>query len=81
MSACNCKVNQQISYLHKKYGNKIPVSKESKIRFTIKEKLKHFLIYIIEILFLPVMFLYVFYVAIFSKKKQISIKKLLNVSV
>lgn len=78
--ACNCKVNQQISYLHKKYGHNIPVSKQSKIRFTVREKLKNFLVYIIEILFLPIILIYILYKALFAKNKIVSMKKILNLS-
>ena len=78
--ACNCKVNQQITYLHKKYGHKIPVSKQSKIRFTVRESFKNFLVFIISILFSPIMFFYVLYVAFFTKNKQISMKKVFNLS-
>lgn len=79
--ACNCKVNQQITYLHKKYGHKIPVSKESKIRFTVREGFKNFLVYIIAILFTPIIFLYILYVTLFTKDKRISMKKVFNLSV
>ena len=78
--ACNCKVNQQITYLHKKYGHKIPVSKQSKIRFTVRESFKNFLVFIISILFSPIIFLYILYVALFTKNKQISMKKVFNLS-
>ena len=79
--ACNCKVNQQITYLHKKYGQKIPVSKESKIRFTVREWFKNFLVYIIAILFTPIIFLYILYVTLFTKDKRMSMKKVFNLSV
>lgn len=78
MGNCNCKVNQHITYLHKKYGNKIPVSKQTKIRFTVKEFFTKILIYLISILFLPIILMYILYISLFTKKKQTNIKKLLN---
>ena len=76
--SCNCKVNQKIDYLHKKYGHNIPVSKKTKISFTIKETIKKILAFCVGILFLPIILIYVFWLGIFSKKKQISVKKILN---
>lgn len=76
--ACNCKVNKQISYIQKKYGHNIPVSKESKIRFRVQEKLKGILTFFIGLLFLPIIILHVLYVLIFKKDKKISIGKILK---
>ena len=73
--ACNCKVNQKLDYLHKKYGNKVPVSKKTEISFLVKEKAKEILVFIITLIFLPVMLISVLYQAWFAKDKKISIKK------
>jgi fumarate reductase subunit C len=76
--SCNCKVAKQITYLEKKYGHNIPVSKQSQIRFRFTEFLKNLLVIFIGILFLPIMILHILFVLIFKKDKKISIKKLLR---
>ena len=76
--SCNCKVAKQITYLEKKYGHNMPVSKQSKIKFRFSEFLKSLLIGFIGILFLPIMILHVLFVLIFKKDKKISIGNLLR---
>ena len=76
MGKCNCKVTQQIDYLHKKYGHNIPVSKAKKISFSFKEFCKTLLSSIIVILSLPIMLLHVLYVTFFKKDKAVSVAKL-----
>ena len=78
--ACNCKVNQQIDYLHKKYGHNIPVSKKTTISFNVKEWFKNLLISVVVLLFSPILLLHVLYVSIFRKDKPISVKKLMNLA-
>ena len=78
MSACNCKVNQQITYLHKKYGHNIPVSKSSHIGFMVKQFFRNILWYLLMIVIFPLIFLHVVAVSLFTKKKKISIKKILG---
>ena len=77
---CNCKVNQKIDYLHRKYGNKIPVSKKTEISFHFKEKIKEFFVFLIGLLFLPIIILFVLYKVIFTKEKKVSIKKLMKLA-
>ena len=76
--ACACKVNQQIDYLHKKYGHKIPTSKKTIIRFRVKEFFKNIGIYLLCLPFVPIMFLHILYTTIFKKDKKISVKRMLN---
>ena len=76
--ACACKVNEQIGYLQKKYGHKIPTSKKSILGFRFKETLKALLIYLLVIPLLPLMLLHVLYVSIFKKDKTINVKELLR---
>lgn len=75
--ACNCKVNRQLDYLHKKYGNKIPVSNGKLFRFNMKEILKSFFVFLLLIVAFPFMFLHAMFMA-FSPNKKISIKKLIS---
>ncbi len=76
--ACACKVNQQLDYLHKKYGNEIPVSKPSIIGFKIKEFFKHIWVYIVLLPLIPLMFLHVLYKMIFTKGKSVRVERLLK---
>ena len=76
--ACACKVNQQLDYLHKKYGNKIPVSKSTMIGFKIKEFFKHLWVYILLLPLIPIMFLHILFKMIFTKEKNIRIERLLK---
>ena len=75
--ACNCKVNKQITYLQKKYGHNIPVSKESKIRFKVSHFFSNLWVYLILLLCLPFLLFHVLFVLIFKKDKKISVKNLL----
>ena len=76
--ACACKVNKELDYLHKKYGNKIPVSKKTEISFRFKEGMKKFGITLLLIPVIPLMVFYVLYKS-FSKNKTISITKTLGI--
>ena len=76
--ACRCKVNQQIDYLHKKYGHEIPVSKTKKVSFTVGETFKNMFVAIIAMTLSPILLLHVLYVSIFKKDKTVSAKKLMN---
>lgn len=78
--SCNCKVAKQITYLEKKYGHNIPVSKQTKIKFRIDEFLKSVLVFLIGLLFLPVIVLHLLFVLIFKKDKKISVKNLLRLN-
>lgn len=80
MGSCNCKVNQQIDYLHKKYGHNIPVSKKTTISFNIKEWFRNLLISIVVVIFSPILLLHVLYVSIFRKDKAVSIRKLMSLA-
>ena len=76
--ACACKVNKQLDYLHKKYGNEIPVSKTTRIGFKIKEFFKNIWIYLLMLPLLPLMFLHVLFISLLKKRKTISLKKMLR---
>ncbi len=80
MGNCNCKVNQQIDYLHKKYGHEIPVSKTKKVSFTVGETFKNMFVAIITMVLSPILLLHVLYVSVFKKDKTVSAKKLMNLT-
>ena len=70
--ACACKVNQDISYLHEKFGNQKDVSKKEITNFRITEFLKKIIIYLVTLLMLPFMFFNVIFI-LFKKDKTIKI--------
>ena len=41
---CNCKVNQKIDYIHKKYGDDLPKNKKTNIRGNVSAMLENLLI-------------------------------------
>lgn len=71
--ACACKVNQQIDYLHKKYGDKQPQSKKTDIVSKIEVKLENGFIHVLLIPFIPFMAVYILWKTI--TKKPINIDK------
>ena len=78
--SCNCKVNKQIDYLHRKYGHNIPVRKKTKIKFKADEILRNILTTLLVILFSPFFILHVLYVSLFTKEKSVSMKKMMKLA-
>ena len=70
--ACACKVDAQMSYLRRKYGDNIPQSKKTNIVDETKRFFKKTLGWCIILPFLPIALLSV---AIRGKKKPININK------
>ena len=56
--ACACKVNQQIDYLHKKYGDNPPKNKKTNIRGNVLAKIENFFVYVMIIPLIPFMAIY-----------------------
>ena len=73
--ACACKVNQQLSYIQKKYGVNGP---KGKIRtpFNIKLMLMNLLNIVVATLLSPIMLLLI----LFGRKKVINISKVFGLS-
>lgn len=65
--ACACKVAQQLDYLHKKYGDNIPKSKETHIRENFGFMLKNILIYMMLIPLTPLLLVYIIFKTIAGK--------------
>lgn len=61
--ACACKVNQQIDYLHKKYGDNIPKNKKTNIAASVENAF----VYLLLIPLVPFMLVYVLVKAIMGK--------------
>lgn len=59
--ACKCKVNQQIDYLHKKYGDNIPQSKKTNISGNIMAHAENIFISILLLPLIPFMLIYALY--------------------
>lgn len=75
---CNCKVNQKITYINRKYGHKVPISKQSSIKLKIKYIFRDMFLYALTILFIPFVFLHILFVSLFTKDKKLNIKKILR---
>ena len=77
--ACACKVNQQIDYLHKKYGVNVPKSKTKKINFDFGLFMENLGLGILVIPFIPFILLHIIIKSL-SKDKRISVKKLIHIT-
>ena len=71
--ACACKVNKQIDYLHKKYGDNPPQSKKTNIRGSVIAKVENFFVYVLAIPLIPIMAVYAIFKA--ATGKHISLDK------
>lgn len=56
--ACQCKVNQQLDYLHRKYGDNTPQNKKTNIRGNVLASLENFGIFVLTIPLMPFMAVY-----------------------
>ena len=52
---CSCKVNKQIDYLHKKYGDDLPKSKKTNIRGSVTAKIENAFTFLLIIPLTPFM--------------------------
>jgi len=76
---CNCKTNQQISYLQRKYGDKQPKSKTTHIREMVSTTIKNILLIILMIPIVPIFGVFLLIRPIFTKK-PIDIKKTFKIN-
>ena len=76
--SCACKANQKIDILYKKYGNKVAVTKKTKIKGNIELFFKAILLYSLMIIIFPVLFLFVLYSVSFKKDKIVDIRKIIK---
>ena len=65
--ACNCKVTQNIDYLHKKYGDKTPQSKASNIRGSAMAIIENAVIFTLLLPLTPLMLVFTIGSAIAGK--------------
>ncbi len=78
--ACACKVNQQITYLQRKYGTNVPKNKKTDIGFEISYFFKRVFEFIVVVITTPAMWLFTLFTRLVSKKKVIDINKLVGLS-
>ena len=64
---CNCKVGQNIDYLHKKYGDKTPQSKASNIRGSALAIIENIVIFTMLLPLTPFMFVFAIGAALMGK--------------
>ena len=76
---CNCKTNQQISYLQRKYGDNQPKSKSTHIREMVSIGIKNFFLILLMIPLVPIFGLILIIRHLFTKK-PINIKKTFKIS-
>ena len=76
--ACNCKVTQNIDYLHKKYGDNIPQSKRTNIRGSVIAGIENTVLYALMVPLLPFMAVYAIFKVL--NGKPIHIDKLVNIT-
>lgn len=72
LMACACKVNQQLSKIREEYG---VISNENKGNIKITLNLKKILVSIIILMLSPLMIIYILGKLVFSKNKEIDIRK------
>lgn len=65
--ACNCKVTQNIDYLHKKYGDKTPQSKASNIRGSAMAIIENAVIFTLLLPLTPLILVFVIGAAVAGK--------------
>lgn len=73
---CNCKVTQNIDYLHKKYGDKTPQSKASNIRGSALAIVENTVIYAMLLPLTP--FILIFVIGAAMAGKTIHLDKLVK---
>lgn len=75
--ACNCKVNQQIDYITKKYGIGGPKQHTTHISMDFIDFFENLGAFLLTIILSPVLFFYIIGKLIFSKDKTLHIEDIL----
>jgi hypothetical protein len=75
--ACNCKVNQQIDYITKKYGAGGPTRHATHISMDFIDFFENLGAFLLNIILSPFLFLYIIGKLIFSKEKHLHIEDIL----
>lgn len=74
---CNCKTNEKIKLLTKKYGYNINVSNKESMYFTISEIVKYVILFILGILLLPISVMIILFL-IFNGKTNFNVYNFTN---
>ena len=75
--ACNCKVDQKISYIQRKYGPKGPQQKTTHMAMEWWELLQTLCVFLITVILSPILLFFVIGRVIFSKSPTIKLENLL----
>lgn len=76
--ACACKVNKQIEFLRRKYGENQPKSKKTNIANIVLTKIKSFALFVLTIPFIPLMIFNITKTNV--RKKPIRIDRFFNLA-
>ena len=76
--ACNCKANEQILNLQRKYGTKVKASISDKIHFFVVESIKMILLFLILIPFIPIAFIGLLIMNLIGNNR-IKLNRLINI--
>ena len=75
--ACNCKVNQKIDYITKKYGVGGPKQRMTHISMDFGDFFENLGAFLLTVILSPFLFLYIIFKLIFSKDKHLHIEDIL----
>jgi len=75
--ACNCKVNQQIDYITKKYGIGGPRQSTTHISMDFVDFFENLGAFFLTVILSPFLFLYIIGKLIFSKDKNLHLEDIL----
>lgn len=75
--ACNCKVNQQIDYITRKYGVGGPKRHETHISMDVSDFFENLGAFLLTVILSPLLFFYIIGKLMFSKDKSLHIEDIL----
>jgi len=75
--ACNCKVNQQIDYITRKYGVGGPKQRTTHISMGFVDFFENLGAFLLTVILSPFLFIYIIGKLIFSKEKILHIEDIL----
>lgn len=76
--ACNCKANEQILNLQRRFGTKVKAPISDKIQFFVVESIKMILLFLILIPFIPIAFIGLLIMNL-TGNNRINLNRLINI--
>ena len=73
--ACNCATQEQLNELYKRYGREVDPDVKTTLGFRVRKFINNIFLYLLLIVVVPIIFCYVLGKGLFTKDKQISLKK------